>query len=156
MDDAGIVTTSRTRRHRRGRPRPRPPAPTGVLLTGERRPAQLVWLRRRGAIILEDDYDAEYRYDRAAVGALQGSPRARPLRRLGERDAGARAAARLARRATACARRLHRREEDLADCGTAGIDQDAFAALLSRGELDRRLRRTRPGTAPPRQPCSPP
>jgi GntR family transcriptional regulator/MocR family aminotransferase len=46
--------------------------PTGVVLTGERRTALLAWLRERRAIAIEDDYDAEYRYDRAAVGALQG------------------------------------------------------------------------------------
>ena len=46
--------------------------PTGVVLTGERRAALLAWLRESGAIAIEDDYDAEYRYDRAAVGALQG------------------------------------------------------------------------------------
>jgi GntR family transcriptional regulator/MocR family aminotransferase len=34
-------------------------------------------------------------------------------------------------------------EKDLADCGTAGIDQHAFAGFLSRGELDRHLRRMR-------------
>jgi len=37
-----------------------------------RRAALLAWARRHDAVILEDDYDAEYRYDRAAVGALQG------------------------------------------------------------------------------------
>ena len=42
------------------------------MLAGERRAALLGWLRERGAIAIEDDYDAEYRYDRAAVGALQG------------------------------------------------------------------------------------
>ena len=46
--------------------------PTGVVLTGERRTALLAWLRDRDAVVIEDDYDAEYRYDRAAVGALQG------------------------------------------------------------------------------------
>ena len=46
--------------------------PTGVVLAGERRAALLAWLRERDAIAIEDDYDAEYRYDRAAVGALQG------------------------------------------------------------------------------------
>ena len=30
------------------------------------------WLREHDALAIEDDYDAEYRYDRAAVGALQG------------------------------------------------------------------------------------
>ena len=46
--------------------------PTGVVLTGERRTALLAWLRAHDTIAIEDDYDAEYRYDRAAVGALQG------------------------------------------------------------------------------------
>ena len=46
--------------------------PTGAVLSGERRTALLAWLRERDAVAIEDDYDAEYRYDRAAVGALQG------------------------------------------------------------------------------------
>ena len=46
--------------------------PTGVVLSGERRAALLAWLREHDAIAIEDDYDAEYRYDRAAIGALQG------------------------------------------------------------------------------------
>ena len=40
------------------------------------------------------------------------------------------------------ARRRHR-EKELADCGTARIEQLAFAAFLARGELDRHLRRMR-------------
>ena len=46
--------------------------PTGVVLAGERRTELLAWLRDHDAIAIDDDYDAEYRYDRAAVGALQG------------------------------------------------------------------------------------
>ena len=46
--------------------------PTGVVLAPERRAALVAWLRTRGAVAIEDDYDAEYRYDRPAVGALQG------------------------------------------------------------------------------------
>jgi GntR family transcriptional regulator / MocR family aminotransferase len=42
--------------------------PTGAVLTGERRRGLLAWLQQRDAIAIEDDYDAEYRYDRAAVG----------------------------------------------------------------------------------------
>ncbi|MEU1704578.1 PLP-dependent aminotransferase family protein [Streptomyces sp. NPDC005706] len=30
------------------------------------------WARRTGALVLEDDYDGEFRYDRQPVGALQG------------------------------------------------------------------------------------
>jgi len=32
----------------------------------------LRWAAERGAVVIEDDYDAEYRYDRTPVGALQG------------------------------------------------------------------------------------
>lgn len=46
--------------------------PTGAVLSAENRAAVLEWARGRGALIVEDDYDAEYRYDRASVGALQG------------------------------------------------------------------------------------
>jgi GntR family transcriptional regulator / MocR family aminotransferase len=35
-------------------------------------------------------------------------------------------------------------KKDLADCGTARIEQRAFADFLARGELDRHLRRMRP------------
>ncbi|HUF36522.1 MAG TPA: PLP-dependent aminotransferase family protein, partial [Gemmatimonadales bacterium] len=46
--------------------------PTGAVLSGARRGALLDWLRRREAIAIEDDYDAEYRYDRAPVGRCRG------------------------------------------------------------------------------------
>src|SRR5689334_22474922 len=46
--------------------------PTGAVLSSERRNELVAWLRRREAIAVEDDYDAEYRYDRAAIGAVQG------------------------------------------------------------------------------------
>ncbi|MFF0741127.1 PLP-dependent aminotransferase family protein [Streptomyces sp. NPDC004111] len=46
--------------------------PTGVVLHPERRAAAVDWARRTGALVLEDDYDGEFRYDRQPVGALQG------------------------------------------------------------------------------------
>nr|WP_221381728.1 PLP-dependent aminotransferase family protein [Actinoplanes polyasparticus] len=46
--------------------------PTGVVLGPARRRALLTWAAAGGTII-EDDYDAEHRYDRAPVAALQGS-----------------------------------------------------------------------------------
>jgi GntR family transcriptional regulator / MocR family aminotransferase len=46
--------------------------PTGTVLSPERRAALIEWARRTGALVLEDDYDAEYRYDRQPVGSLQG------------------------------------------------------------------------------------
>jgi GntR family transcriptional regulator / MocR family aminotransferase len=117
--------------------------PTGAVLAGDRRRALLAWLRARDAVAIEDDYDAEYRYDRAAVGALQSLEPDRIV------YAGS------ASKTLAPALRLGwlvvppqlldavTDLKDLADCGTARIEQHAFASFLSRGELDRHLRRMR-------------
>jgi GntR family transcriptional regulator / MocR family aminotransferase len=45
--------------------------PTGVVLSPGRRAATIAWARK-GGLVIEDDYDAEFRYDRAPLGALQG------------------------------------------------------------------------------------
>ena len=117
--------------------------PTGVVLSGERRTALLAWLRASDTIAIEDDYDAEYRYDRAAIGALQGLDPDRVV------YAGS------ASKTLAPALRIGwlvvppsllqavSHEKLLADRGTARIEQHAFADFLTRGELDRHLRRMR-------------
>jgi GntR family transcriptional regulator/MocR family aminotransferase len=117
--------------------------PTGVVLTSERRAALVSWLRAHHAIAIEDDYDAEYRYDRAAVGALQGL----------EPDSVVYAGS--ASKILAPALRLGwlvlpsslvdavSHEKVLADRATASIEQHALADFLARGELDRHLRRMR-------------
>jgi GntR family transcriptional regulator/MocR family aminotransferase len=46
--------------------------PSGVVLSADRRVELLGWARETGALVIEDDYDAELRYDRMPVGALQG------------------------------------------------------------------------------------
>jgi GntR family transcriptional regulator/MocR family aminotransferase len=117
--------------------------PTGVVLTAERR-AQLVdWLRANDAYAVEDDYDAEYRYDRHAVGALQGlapdvvvyagsaSKTLAPALRLGWLVLPEE----LVRPVTAA--------KELADQGSPRLEQLAFADFLTRGEFDRHLRRMR-------------
>jgi GntR family transcriptional regulator/MocR family aminotransferase len=118
--------------------------PTGVVLSPRRRAALRDWLRDADAIAVEDDYDAEYRYDRAAVGALHGlepervvycgsaSKTLAPALRMGWLVVPARLHAAVAE------------EKFLADQGTARIEQHAMAAFISRGELDRHLRRMRP------------
>ena len=117
--------------------------PTGVVLAPERRAALIAWLRASGAIAVEDDYDAEYRYDRPAVGALQGLDQDHVV------YAGT------ASKVLAPALRLGwmvlppglvdavRREKLLHDQGTARIEQLAFARFLERGDLDRHLRKMR-------------
>ena len=117
--------------------------PTGAVLTPQRRAELLAWARARGAIVVEDDYDAEYRYDRAPVGALQGmapelvvyagsaSKTLSPALRLGWLALPPRLAAATARR------------KALDDRGAPLLDQLALADLIGSGELDRHLRRTR-------------
>ncbi|MFC8731359.1 PLP-dependent aminotransferase family protein [Luteimicrobium sp. NPDC057192] len=46
--------------------------PTGVALSPARRERVVAWARDVDGLVVEDDYDAEFRYDRRAVGALQG------------------------------------------------------------------------------------
>jgi GntR family transcriptional regulator/MocR family aminotransferase len=46
--------------------------PTGTVLSAERRAALVKWADDNDGLIIEDDYDAEFRYDRAPIGALQG------------------------------------------------------------------------------------
>jgi GntR family transcriptional regulator/MocR family aminotransferase len=117
--------------------------PTGVVLSAERRGALAAWARETGALVVEDDYDAEYRYDRAPVGAVQGlapehvihahsvSKTLAPGLRLG----WAVLPSRLAEDVAA--------EKRLSDLGTPVLEQLTLAAFLARGELDRHLRQTR-------------
>ena len=46
--------------------------PTGAVLSPARRTALVAWARAVDGYVIEDDYDAEYRYDHHPIGALQG------------------------------------------------------------------------------------
>jgi GntR family transcriptional regulator/MocR family aminotransferase len=117
--------------------------PTGAVLSPARRAVLLEWARRRDALVVEDDYDAEYRYDRAPVGALQGmapdrvayagsaSKTLAPALRLGWL---------LLPGELAVAAAAHKSR---ADRGEPLAHQLQLAELIARGELDRHLRRTR-------------
>jgi len=45
--------------------------PIGVPLAAHRRRSLVAWAQRSGGVVLEDDYDGEFRYDRRMIGALQ-------------------------------------------------------------------------------------
>ena len=77
--DAGGAQTDQLTAAAPGGPRPGAvlltPAhqfPVGVPLAAHRRAAVLRWARASGGLIIEDDYDGEFRYDRLPLGALQG------------------------------------------------------------------------------------
>jgi GntR family transcriptional regulator / MocR family aminotransferase len=118
--------------------------PTGAVLAPERRTAVLRWAEDRGALIVEDDYDAEYRYDRAPIGAMQGLA---PDRVIYAGTASKTLAPGLRLGWLVVPRSLVGAVADakaLADRGSPVLDQLAFADFLARGEFDRHLRRMRP------------
>ncbi len=117
-------------------------SPTGVVLSAARRTALMEWARD-GHLVVEDDYDAEYRYDRAPVGALQGiapdrvvyigstSKTLAPGLRIGWMVLPAHLANAVAF------------SKGLADAGSSAMDQVAFAQFLASGAYDRHLRQMR-------------
>jgi len=117
--------------------------PTGVVLGPSRRRDLIAWADEVDGVILEDDYDAEFRYDRQPVGSLQGLNPARvialgsvsktlaPTIRLGWVFAPPRFAAGIVE------------EKRLSSRGAPGLDQEALALLMETGRFDRHLRRVR-------------
>lgn len=117
--------------------------PTGAVLSSERRGALIEWAEEGERLIVEDDYDAELRYDRVAVGALQGlapervlylgsvSKRLAPGMRLGWMLMPSWVSWQLA--AT----------KAIEDGGSEVVGQLALCDFIGRGELDRHIRRSR-------------
>jgi GntR family transcriptional regulator/MocR family aminotransferase len=117
--------------------------PTGSVLSGERRRQLLAWSRASGGLVVEDDYDAEFRYDRAPVRALQGlapeqvaqlgtvSKTLVPALRLGWIVAP-----------TEFVDELERMKL-LVDIFSPTLDQLTLAEFLSHGHYDRHVRRAR-------------
>ncbi|HEY8866886.1 MAG TPA: PLP-dependent aminotransferase family protein [Solirubrobacteraceae bacterium] len=118
-------------------------SPTGVVLAPERRGELLEWATRRGALVIEDDYDAEYRYDRGPVGALQGLA---PDRVVYAGSASKILAPGLRIGWLLLPASIHdavvdERAHD--DGGPPAIEHLALAEMVSGGALDRHLRRMR-------------
>jgi len=117
--------------------------PSGAVLPPARRAALVAWARERGALIVEDDYDAEYRYDREPIGSIQGfapghvayGGSASKSLAPGMRVAWLVVPPRLVAPMTAL--------QDRRGGMPAALDQLALADLIERGELDRHLRRQR-------------
>jgi GntR family transcriptional regulator / MocR family aminotransferase len=117
--------------------------PTGAVLCAARRLTLVEWARTNDTLIVEDDYDAEYRYDRQPIGSLQGlapehvayagstSKTLAPAIRLGWLVAPPRFAEQVAAR--------QRRRGST----PSPLNQLALSDLIERGELDRHLRRQR-------------
>ncbi|WP_395359531.1 PLP-dependent aminotransferase family protein [Streptomyces sp. YH02] len=115
--------------------------PSGISWSAERRAALLDWARVVDGYVLEDDYDGDFRYDRAPVGALQGldpervvyagsvSKSLAPGLRLGWMLVPEALLAEVVER---------KRTMDL---GNPVLDQAVLAEFVTRGAYDRQLRR---------------
>jgi GntR family transcriptional regulator/MocR family aminotransferase len=117
--------------------------PSGAVLSPERRAALVEWAESGDRLIVEDDFDGEFRYDRGAVGALQGLAPERVLycgsasKRLapGMRLGWLLMPSWLAWQMTAA--------KAVEDSGSEVIGQLALCDFIARGELDRHVRRMR-------------
>jgi GntR family transcriptional regulator / MocR family aminotransferase len=117
--------------------------PTGIALASERRQALVSWANERRATIIEDDYDAEFRYDRDPVGALQGLAPDR-VALIGTVSKSLAPGLRLGW--VVCPAALLESVIDdtrLSDRGSPALEQLALAALIESGRFDRHLRRMR-------------
>ncbi|WP_424535687.1 PLP-dependent aminotransferase family protein [Sphaerisporangium viridialbum] len=117
--------------------------PLGGRLPIPRREGLLAWARRTGALVVEDDYDAEFRYDVAPLPALYGLDPERVvlLGTLSKSLAPDVGIGWLVATPGLLAE-IARTRKMLAD-RTSGPVQEAVSVLLEGGDLDRHLRRMR-------------
>jgi GntR family transcriptional regulator/MocR family aminotransferase len=117
--------------------------PLGVSLHSNRRAAVVDWARRTGGVIIEDDYDGEFRYDRSPVGALHGGDPERVIY-MGTASKSLAPGLRLGwlvlpdRLVDAVGRQRGEREETC-----SFVDQLAMAEFIVSGSYDRHIRTMR-------------
>jgi GntR family transcriptional regulator/MocR family aminotransferase len=118
--------------------------PTGAVLSLERRLALLAWARRANAVIVEDDYDGEFRYEGEPVEPLQSLDRDGRVLYVGTFSRTMFPALRIgyivAPRPLVPALIA---AKWLADRHTAILEQETLAEFIATGAYERHLRRTR-------------
>jgi GntR family transcriptional regulator/MocR family aminotransferase len=114
--------------------------PTGVVLAPRRRRELLDWAAAVDALVIEDDYDAEYRYDRAPVPALQASAPGQ-VAYAGSTSKTLAPGMRLGWLIPP--RRLHAdlvEAKHATDLGSPALPQLVLARLIASGELEQHIR----------------
>lgn len=117
--------------------------PTAVVMSAARRRELVDWARDHGKLIVEDDYDAEHRYDRDPMSALQGLAPDH-VAYVGTASKTLAPALRLAWLVPP-ARLVGNVEDELLATGVTPptIEQIALAAFIADGGFERHLRRMR-------------
>lgn len=114
--------------------------PLGAALTPARREAIVRWARRVDGLLIEDDYDAEFRYDRRPIAALQGLAPERVVL-VGSLSKSVAQAFGLGWAVMPAAVRERMRLGEGARPST--LDQAALARFIESGDLERHLRAAR-------------
>ena len=116
--------------------------PTGVVLAPHRRAELLAWADA-GGLVIEDDYDAEYRYDRAPVAALHASA----PDRIAYTGSTSKALAPGMRLGWLIAPSDLRQDliaaKHFSDLGSPALPQLVLAELIATGDLERHVRLVR-------------
>jgi GntR family transcriptional regulator/MocR family aminotransferase len=118
--------------------------PAGGVLSLPRRLALLAWARQRGAIVLEDDYDGEFRYEGRPVECLQSLDREGRVVYVGTASKLLFPALRIGWLvAPPALLRSFQDAKAITDTGTATLEQLALADFIREGHLERHVRRAR-------------
>jgi GntR family transcriptional regulator/MocR family aminotransferase len=118
--------------------------PTGAILPLGRRLELLEWAKRKNAIVIEDDYDGEFRYEGRPLESLQGLDREGRVIYIGTFSRTVFSSLRIGYLVTP--RRLvpaFTAAKWLCDRHTATLEQETLAEFISCGMYERYLRRVR-------------
>jgi GntR family transcriptional regulator/MocR family aminotransferase len=118
--------------------------PTGAILSLARRQALLDWARRKNAVIVEDDYDGEFRYEGQRLESLQGMDSEGRVIYVGTFSRTIFSALRIGYLIVPqTLQRAFNAAKYLCDRHTATLEQEALAAFIDAGHYERHLRRVR-------------
>jgi GntR family transcriptional regulator/MocR family aminotransferase len=148
VDHDGIDLRQMPRHARLAMVTPSHQFPTGAVLPLQRRLALLAWARRANAVIVEDDYDGEFRYEGEPVEPLQSLDRDGRVLYVGTFSRTLFPALRIgyvvAPRPLVSA---FIAAKWIADRHTAVLEQETLAEFMACGAYERHLRRTRRANA---------
>ncbi len=120
------------------------PFPTGAILPLPRRLALLAWARSKDAVVVEDDYDGEFRYEGQPLESLQGLDRDGRVIYVGTFSRTIFSALRIGYLITPKSLvPAFTAAKWLCDRHTATLEQQTLAEFISTGMYERHLRRVR-------------